>query len=47
MVVTIGKGAGVGVYNGWNLPSFVTSFIKGKDLFSGKFWKMMEQPYPS
>jgi NADH dehydrogenase FAD-containing subunit len=30
MVVTVGKGGGAGVYNGWSIPSFVVAKIKGK-----------------
>jgi len=36
MVVTFGEKTGVGVFNGWHLPAFVCSKLKGRDLFVGK-----------
>merc|ERR1712107_647049 len=46
MVVTFGSKAGVGSFNGWNLPSFVISMLKGKTLFSERYWKLMGQEMP-
>lgn len=47
MVITFGSCRGAGVFNGWNLPSFAVGFIKGKTLFTEKFWKMMGQEMPT
>ena len=46
MVVTFGSKGGAGVFNGWNLPSFAIGLLKGRTLFSDKFWKMMGQEMP-
>ena len=46
MVVTIGKCHGVGVMNGWSLPSFAVAILKGKTLFTPKFWAQMGQEMP-
>ena len=46
MVITFGSCRGAGVFNGWNLPSFAVGFIKGRTLFSEKYWKTMGQEMP-
>eukprot|EP00095_Tigriopus_kingsejongensis_P009078 maker-scaffold742_size103727-snap-gene-0.21 protein:Tk09078 transcript:maker-scaffold742_size103727-snap-gene-0.21-mRNA-1 annotation:"hypothetical protein BRAFLDRAFT_206528" len=46
MFVTIGPGAGVAIFNGWHIPSFVVSLAKSKDLFTKKYWAMFGQKDP-
>ncbi len=43
MIITVGKDAGVGNINGWNLPSFVCKYLKSKDLFTSRYWDIMHQ----
>jgi len=47
MIVTIGRGHGAGVIQGWHLPSCVVGVAKGKDLFTKQFWDTMNQKRPS
>lgn len=47
MLVTIGSYAGAGIINGWNFPSFVVGLVKGRSLFTSKYWHMMGQTVPS
>ena len=43
MVVTMGANDGAGVYNGWALPSFVVSRLKGKNnMFLHKSQELMK-----
>ena len=46
MIVTVGKNYGVGVINGWHLPSWVWGLVKGKSLFTAQFWADMGQKMP-
>ena len=46
MIITVGKDAGVGVMQGWNLPSFACAYLKSKDLFSSRYWGIMNQKMP-
>ena len=39
MLVPFGAGEGVGVFNGFNIPSFVGTKVKYADLFTRQFWK--------
>ena len=46
MIVTIGKGGGIGVVNGWSVPSFFVRWFK-RDLMASKMWKDMGQTPPT
>ena len=39
MLVPFGAGEGVGMFNGFHIPSFVGTKLKYADLFTGQFWK--------
>ena len=47
MLLTIGVTQGAGVINGWNFPSFVVGLMKGRGLFTSKFWSLMGQRMPA
>lgn len=38
MLVPVGSKAGVGIFNGWSVPSFAGTKLKYADLFTSKFW---------
>lgn len=46
-LLTIGAQAGVGQFNGNDLTSEQVSDIKGKGLFTARYWETMEQDIPS
>ena len=39
MLVPFGAGEGVGVFNGFHIPSFVGTKLKYANLFTDQFWK--------
>ncbi len=47
MLATFGRGEGVGVMNGWSVPSFMVRFYKARSLFTSKYWADMGQTMPS
>jgi len=47
MVVTFGERSGIGIFNGWNLPSFICARLKGGDLFTPKQWSLMGIKQPT
>lgn len=46
VLVPIGPYGGAGVFNGWNTPAFVVSMLKGRQLFTPKYWGIMGQTQP-
>jgi len=40
MLVPFGSGAGVGIFNGFHIPSFVGARLKYGELFTDKYWSM-------
>ena len=46
MAVSIGKNAGVGVFNGWNIPGWIITYLKSRNLFASKYWSKMNQKMP-
>ena len=47
MVVPVGPYDGVGYVNGWTLPGFAVSLIKGRSMMSSNYWAMMGQKMPA
>jgi len=47
ILVTVGAYSGAGKINGWNLPSMMVSFVKGRSLFTSKYWSIMGQSQPN
>ena len=44
--LSMGKSAGIGIANGWSVPSWFLAWFKSKDLFVTKYWGMMNQKVP-
>ena len=47
MLLSVGARHGAGVVNGWHFPSFMVGLVKGRTLFSSKYWGTMRQKVPS
>ena len=46
MLLAMGRDDGVGQFNGWQLPRFLVTLGKSRDLLVWKSWREMEQKQP-
>ncbi len=47
MLLSVGANAGVGVHNGWSMPSAVVAMMKSRGLYCAKYWAAMGQTMPA